>query len=78
MPARLLELFHHEIRNHFEVPRIACHDSVAQMQRSGSDQQILKRYLDAFTLLIAVDSSCQECDLFGERIGREHRQAARE
>ena len=64
-----LEFFHHEIRNHFKVPRIASHDGAAEMQCSGSDQQILKRNLDAFTLLIAVDSSCQERDLFGKRIG---------
>jgi hypothetical protein len=47
LEAALLELFHHQIGNHLEVPRIARHESVAQMQCSGSDQQILKRYLGA-------------------------------
>src|SRR5437763_1607387 len=58
------------MRNHLKMPWIPCDHLVSEMQRSGTDQQILKRDLDTLTLLLAVNPSGQESDLLRERMHR--------
>jgi hypothetical protein len=50
------ELLHYQSGNHLKVPRISRHHRVSQVERGGSDQQVLEWYLGTLALLFAVDS----------------------
>src|ERR1051326_4940274 len=52
---RRSERLDHQIGNHSEVASVQGSDGIVLLQRGGSDSQVVKGYLDAFSRLFTAD-----------------------
>jgi hypothetical protein len=59
---------HRQVRNHGEVPHVACHQPVAQMHRGSTNEQIRKRNHQASLPGFCIDLGDSVTDFTSKRL----------